>query len=75
MSKIYDMTVIAISPSDNTKIDPIQTPNLCIIKLPKAEKIEISAISRKIMNPLDRRQEIILERVVDWYYNYLYTKL
>lgn len=27
------------------------------------------------MNPLDRKQEIILDRVLDFYYNTVYTKI
>jgi hypothetical protein len=45
------------------------------LRLPKIEKIEVTSISKKVMNPVDRRQEIILERIIDFYYNTVFTKL
>jgi hypothetical protein len=48
---------------------------MTILRLPKIEKIEVTSISKKVMNPVDRRQEIILERIIDFYYNTVFTKL
>ena len=48
---------------------------MTILRLLKIEKIEVTSISKKVMNPVDRRQEIILERIIDFYYNTVFTKL
>ena len=70
-----EISVIAITSNENVKIDASQNPNVPVVRLPKIDKIEITAIAKQIMNPIDRKQEIILERVIDFYYNTVFTKL
>jgi len=70
-----EISVIAITSNENVKLDASQTPNIPMVRLPKIDKLEITAIAKKIMNPIDRKQEIILERVIDFYYNTVFTKI
>lgn len=73
--KITDVSAISISSNESLKIDASQYPAITILRLPKIEKIEVISISKKVMNPVDRRQEIILERIIDFYYNTVFIKL
>ena len=75
MMKITDVNAIVISLNETLKIDASCYPAITIMRLPKIEKIEVFSISKKIMNPVDRQQEIILERIIEFYYNTVFSKV